>query len=111
MWSWCAGEPQFRDGREDTLSNPIVIVEVLSPSTEANDRGEKFMRYRQTPSLTDYVLLSRYARHVEHFVKQLDGSWRMTEANGDDTLLSPPSAASCPRPTGTTRSRRRHRPT
>jgi len=81
------GEAQFRDGREDTLSNPVVIVEVLSPSTEANDRGEKFMRYRQTPSLTDYVLLSQYARRIEHFVKQPDGSWRMTEANGEDSLL------------------------
>ncbi len=80
------GEAQFRDGREDTLSNPVVIVEVLSPSTEANDRGEKFMRYRQTPSLTDYILLSQNARHVEHFVKQPDGSWRMTEANGEDTI-------------------------
>ena len=81
------GQPQFRDGREDTLSNPVVIVEVLSPSTEANDRGEKFMRYRQTPSLTDYVLLSQYVRHVEHFVEQPDGSWRMTEANGEDAIL------------------------
>jgi len=81
------GEAQFRDGREDTLSNPVVIVEVLSPSTEANDRGEKFMRYRQIPSLTDYVLLSQYARRIEHFVKQPDGSWRMTEANGEDSLL------------------------
>lgn len=81
------GEPQFRDGHEDTLSNPLVIVEVLSPSTEANDRGEKFMRYRQTPSLTDYVLISQNTRHVEHFVKQPDGSWRMTEANGEDTIL------------------------
>jgi len=81
------GEAQFRDGYEDTLSNPIVIVEVLSPSTEANDRGEKFMRYRQVASLTDYVLISQNARHVEHFVKQPDGSWRMTEANGEDTIL------------------------
>ena len=81
------GEPQFRDGREDTLSNPVVIVEVLSPSTEANDRGEKFMRYRQIPSLTDYVLIWQNARHIEHFVKQPDGSWRMTEANGEDTTL------------------------
>ena len=81
------GEAQFRDGREDTLSNPVVIVEVLSPSTEASDRGEKFMRYRQIPSLTDYVLLSQNARHVEHFAKQPDGSWRMTEAKGDDTIL------------------------
>jgi Uma2 family endonuclease len=81
------GEPHFRDGHEDTLSNPIVIVEVLSPSTEANDRGEKFMRYRQVASFTDYVLMSQNARHVEHFVKQPDGSWRMTEADGEDTIL------------------------
>lgn len=81
------GEPQFWDGREDTLSNPLVVIEVLSPTTEANDRGEKFMRYRQTPSLTDYVLISQYARHVEHFVKQPDGSWRMTEAGGENTIL------------------------
>ena len=81
------GEAQFRDGREDTLSNPIVIVEVLSPSTEANDRGEKFMRYRQIPSLTDYVLIAQNTRHVEHFVKQPDGSWRMTEADGEETIL------------------------
>jgi Uma2 family endonuclease len=78
------GEPQFRDGREDTLTNPLVIVEVLSPSTEANDRGEKFMRYRRVASLTDYVLMSQNARHIEHFVKQPDGSWRMTEANGPE---------------------------
>jgi Uma2 family endonuclease len=81
------GEPQFRDGREDTLSNPLVLVEVLSPSTEANDRGEKFLRYRQIPSLTDYVLISQTTRHIEQFVKQPDGSWRMTEADGDETFV------------------------
>jgi Uma2 family endonuclease len=53
------GEPQFRDGREDTLLNPTVIVEVLSPSTEARDRGEKFLRYRQIESLTDIICSSR----------------------------------------------------
>ena len=47
------GEPQFRDGREDTLLNPTVVVEVLSPSTEAKDRGEN-LRYRQIDSLMDY---------------------------------------------------------
>lgn len=81
------GEPQFRDGREDTLTNPLVIIEVLSPSTEANDRGEKFMRYRQIASLTDYVLMSQNAQHIEHFVKQTDGSWRMTEAGGPEEAI------------------------
>lgn len=73
------GEPQFRDGREDTLLNPTVVVEVLSPSTEAKDRGEKFLRYRQIASLTDYVLISQNERRAEHFTKQSDGSWRLVE--------------------------------
>ena len=81
------GEPQFRDGREDTLSNPLVIVEVLFPSTEANDRGEKFLRYRQISSLTDYILILQNTRHLEHFVKQIDGSWRMTEADEGETVV------------------------
>ena len=73
------GEPQFRDGREDTLLNPTVIVEVLSPSTEAKDRGEKFLRYRQIESLTDYLLIAQDERRVEQFTKQWDGSWRLVE--------------------------------
>ena len=73
------GEPQFRDGREDTLLNPTVIVEVLSPSTEAKDRGEKFLRYRQIETLTDYVLIAQNERRVEQFTKQPDGSWRLVE--------------------------------
>ena len=73
------GEPQFRDGREDTLLNPTVVVEVLSPSTEARDRGEKFLRYRQIESLTDYVLIAQNERRVEQFTKQSDGLWRLVE--------------------------------
>ena len=73
------GEPQFRDGREDTLLNPTVIVEVLSPSTESRDRGEKFLRYRQIASLIDYLLIAQNERRVEQFTKQPDGSWRLVE--------------------------------
>ncbi len=73
------GEPQFRDGREDTLLNPTVVVEVLSPSTEAKDRGEKFLRYRQIEALTDYILISQNERRVEQFTKQADGTWRLVE--------------------------------
>jgi Uma2 family endonuclease len=53
------GEAQLRDRREDTLLNPTVVVEVLSPSTEETDRGEKFLRYRQIESLTDIICSSR----------------------------------------------------
>ncbi len=73
------GEPQFRDRREDTLLNPTVVVEVLSPSTEARDRGEKFLRYRQIETLTDYLLIAQNERRVERFTKQSDGSWRLVE--------------------------------
>ena len=52
------GEPRFHDERRDMLKNPTVIIEVLSPSTEAYDRGAKFARYRQMNSLTNYLLIS-----------------------------------------------------
>ncbi len=73
------GEPQFQDNEDDVLLNPTVVVEVLSPSTEAKDRGEKFLRYRQIASLTDYVLIAQNERRVEQFTKQSDGSWRLVE--------------------------------
>ena len=73
------GEPRFQDESEDVLLNPTVVVEVLSPSTEAKDRGEKFLRYRQIDSLTDYLLVAQNERRVEQFTKQSDGSWRLVE--------------------------------
>ena len=53
------GEPQFQDGEIDTLLNPILIVEVLSPNTEADDRGEKFEHYQTIESLAEYVLVAQ----------------------------------------------------
>lgn len=81
------GEPQFRDNQDDVLQNPTVIVEVLSPSTEAYDRGEKFLRYRRLESLQEYLLVTQNERRVEHFTKQSDGSWRMTETTEGDFEL------------------------
>lgn len=83
------GEPQFRDDQDDVLQNPVIIVEVLSPSTEAYDRGEKFLRYRQLDSLQEYLLVTQNEQRVEQFTKQSDGSWRMTETTeGSLTLES-----------------------
>lgn len=73
------GEPRFQDESEDVLLNLTVVVEVLSPSTEAKDRGEKFLRYRQIDSLTNYLLVAQNERRVEQFTKQSDGSWKMVE--------------------------------
>lgn len=79
------GEPQFRDGREDTLLNPTVVIEVLSRSTEAFDRGDKFLRFRQMESLQEYLLISQDERRIVQFVRQADGSWRLTETRETGT--------------------------
>src|ERR1019366_2678061 len=69
------GEPQFLDATQDTLLNPTVIVEVLSPSTEAYDRGRKFELYRAIPSLTHYLLVSPERMSAELFTRQEEGRW------------------------------------
>ena len=58
------------------LSNPSVVVEVLSETTEKCDRGDKWEAYRRVPSLTDYLLVSQTVPHIEHFQREADGSWR-----------------------------------
>ena len=63
-------EPRFEDDIFDTLLNPIILVEVLSPSTEAYDRGEKFAHYRQLASLQEYVLVAQDKILVEHYHRQ-----------------------------------------
>lgn len=74
-------EPGFDDAQLDTLLNPAMIVEVLSPSTEGYDRGEKFAHYLRLGSLQDYVLVAQDKVRVEHFARQ-DASadqWVFTE--------------------------------
>lgn len=70
------GEPQYYDEHRHVVTNPSVIIEVLSDSTEAFDRGAKFFRYRSwNPSLTDYILVRQSEPVVEHYVRQADGGW------------------------------------
>ena len=80
------GEPRFEDDVSDTLLNPIVIVEVLSPSTAAYDRGEKFAHYRQLTSLQDYVLVSQHRFCVEHHWRQ-GRQWEYTEFRSHEDVL------------------------
>ncbi len=75
-------DPQGPSGQ--TLINPRVIIEVLSPSTEAYDRGEKFSRYRKLESLEEYVLVSQESPSVETFFRQPDGTWLLTAFSGLD---------------------------
>jgi len=72
------GEPAFEDAAVDTLLNPAVIVEVLSPSTESYDRGEKFAHYRRLASLREYVLVAQNRVRVEHYARRGE-QWVLTE--------------------------------
>jgi Uma2 family endonuclease len=81
------GELQYVADREDTITNPIVIVEVLSESTADHDRGEKFRRYRQLASLRAYVLIEQAQVSVEYFRKEEENTWVLETLEAlDDTL-------------------------
>lgn len=82
------GEPRFEDDHEDTLLNPTLIVEVLSPSTEDYDRGRKFAHYRQIGSLAEYVLVAQEKHHVERFRRQETGEWLLWETDRPDDTVS-----------------------
>ncbi len=81
------GDLKFDDDHADTLLNPTLIIEVLSESTKDYDRGGKFAQYRKIPSFAEYVLVAQDEYHVEHFVKQSEAGWFLTETNrSEDTL-------------------------
>jgi Uma2 family endonuclease len=80
------GEPQFADRQRDILLNPVLIVEVLSPSSERYDRGKKFALYRTIPSFLEYLIIHQGRRHVEHYSKQEDGSWVLREYSGEGSV-------------------------
>jgi Uma2 family endonuclease len=81
------GKTLFDDEQQDTLLNPSVIIEVLSKSTEGYDRGEKFAHYRKLESLTDYLLVSQTKHRVEHYVRQPDNQWLLSETEGLENTL------------------------
>ena len=82
------GEPRFDDEQRDTLLNPTLIVEVLSPITEAYARGDKFNQYRWLESLQEYLLIAQDRRRLELFSRQPDGRWILSQINGEDAEVS-----------------------
>jgi Uma2 family endonuclease len=80
------GDVRLEDEHFDTLLNPTVIVEVLSDSTEAYDRGEKFAHYRRLDSLREYVLVAQDKIRIEHYLRQGD-AWIFSEISGSDATL------------------------
>lgn len=82
------GEIQFEDDALDTLINPIVIMEILSDSTEAYDRGDKFAAYRRIPSLQEYILISQKRCRVEQFSREGDGTWRLVSFDDMEDVMT-----------------------
>jgi Uma2 family endonuclease len=80
------GSIQCEPNTNDVLVNPTAVVEVLSPSAEAYDRGPKWEAYQRLPSLTDYLLVSQARVRIEHYRREPDGSWRYLAYEAGDTI-------------------------
>jgi Uma2 family endonuclease len=83
-----AGELEFLEGRRDTITNPLMIVEVLSKSTKNYDRDEKFAAYRTIPSFQEYLLIEQYTMHVEQYSKTDNNRWIFSEYDSSEQIIS-----------------------
>ncbi len=83
--------PQFEDEHVDTLLNPTLLVEVLSESTEKYDRGKKSSHYRRLASLREYLIVSQDEPHLEHYARQNDGHWILSEGTGLESTIALPA--------------------
>jgi Uma2 family endonuclease len=89
------GDLVLQEGRQDTLMNPVLIVEVLSKSTAdydspmetLSDRGDKFAAYRTIPSFQEYVLVNQYSQQIEHYVKGKGKKWDFQAYDETDTVV------------------------
>ncbi|MGB3403837.1 MAG: Uma2 family endonuclease [Microcoleaceae cyanobacterium] len=82
------GEIGYYKKRKDTIINPTVIVEVLSQSTEAYDKGDKFKYYRYIPSFQEYIIINQYQYEVEQYVKTEDNKWLVSYLESEESVLS-----------------------
>lgn len=78
---------EFENENNDVLLNPVVIIEILSDSTEAYDRGDKFAHYQSLDSFVEYVLISQYFWRVEKFTRQDDGTWIYSKYETDGNVV------------------------
>ena len=81
------GALQLQTGRKDTITNPLLIVEVLSKSTQTYDQGNKFKFYRTIPSFQEYILIDQYSIHVEQYYKTESNQWIFSEKDGEESIL------------------------
>lgn len=85
------GTPQFEASERDSLLNPVLIIEVLSSTTESYDRGKKFQYYRSIPTLQEYLLIAQDSYRIERFLRQSDNQWLLTDVATPDASLELPS--------------------
>ena len=78
----------FAENRQDTITNPLMIAEILSDSTEKYDRGDKFRMYRTIPSFKEYLLVSQQSMQVEKFTKNNSNQWVLSEYAGKDDKIT-----------------------
>lgn len=81
------GKPLLADQHQDVLLNPVVIFEVLSPTTEKYDRGAKFQHYRTIPSLREYILVDQDKVRIEQYFRQDSNTWTLRDYQGPDEEL------------------------
>lgn len=84
-------KPRFDETQKDTLLNPTVLIEVLSDSTANYDRGIKFKHYRTLDSLEEYLLISQDEYHLEHYVRQANNQWLLSEISDLQEVIELPS--------------------
>lgn len=76
------GKPEYQEiGGVKALLNPTLIIEILSPSTEAFDRGDKFSYYKSIPTFCEYILVAQHRPHITQLIKQSDNKWLLSEVN------------------------------
>jgi Uma2 family endonuclease len=80
-------KPEYWNNRKDLITNPLVVVEVLSKSTRAYDKGEKFMHYRTLPSFKEYVLIDQDEKRVELWFRSKENTWEITTVEGIDATI------------------------
>ncbi len=90
--------PQYFEDRNDTITNPLIIVEVLSASTSSHDKTTKFEMYRTIPSFKEYVLIHQDRKHVSVFTKQIDETWILKDYDGENVVAILHALHDCPLP-------------
>ncbi|MEY4519977.1 MAG: hypothetical protein RLZZ499_2577 [Cyanobacteriota bacterium] len=80
-------EPIYADQGTTTVTNPVMITEILSPSTQNYDQGDKFTYYRSIPEMKEYILISQQQYHVMQYIKTESGKWLLSEYETEDAAI------------------------